>query len=152
MGPTASGKSALAVEVARRTGSEILAVDSMAVYRGMDIGTATPSASERAGIAHHLIDLVEATATRHDEKFVIATSAGDVVRAAARLRRVCAAPGMRLLRTALRVVGIYIYIYIYIYICFLNSAARASRAQCAKRGIQSADAPEAVSGASCTVF
>lgn len=59
VGPTASGKSALAVEVARRTGGEILAVDSMAVYRGMDIGTATPSASERAGIAHHLIDLVD---------------------------------------------------------------------------------------------
>jgi tRNA dimethylallyltransferase len=58
-GPTAAGKSALALEVAAAEGAEILSVDSMAVYRRMDIGTAKPSAAERARVPHHLIDLVE---------------------------------------------------------------------------------------------
>jgi len=57
-GPTASGKSALAVELAERRGFEVLSMDSMAVYRGMDIGTAKPSAAERERVPHHLIDLV----------------------------------------------------------------------------------------------
>jgi tRNA dimethylallyltransferase len=61
LGPTASGKSDLAMEVARRTGGEILSVDSMQVYRGMDVGTAKPSAAERAEVRHHLIDVVEPT-------------------------------------------------------------------------------------------
>jgi tRNA dimethylallyltransferase len=58
-GPTASGKTALAVELAERTGREILSMDSMAVYRQMDIGTAKPTAAERAKVPHHLVDLVE---------------------------------------------------------------------------------------------
>lgn len=58
-GPTASGKTAMAVEIAARTGREILSMDSMAVYRRMDVGTAKPSAAERARVPHHLIDLVE---------------------------------------------------------------------------------------------
>jgi tRNA dimethylallyltransferase len=58
-GPTASGKTALALELAARTGREILSMDSMAVYRRMDIGTAKPSAAERERVPHHLIDLVE---------------------------------------------------------------------------------------------
>ena len=58
LGPTASGKSDLAFQLARRTGAEILSVDSMQVYRGMDIGTAKASASERAEVRHHGIDLV----------------------------------------------------------------------------------------------
>ena len=57
LGPTASGKSALALAVARESGAEILSVDSMQVYRGMDIGTAKPSAAERAAVVHHGIDL-----------------------------------------------------------------------------------------------
>lgn len=58
VGPTASGKSALAVEVARRLGhAEIVGTDSMQVYRGMDIGTASPSAAERALVPHHLVDV-----------------------------------------------------------------------------------------------
>lgn len=58
VGPTASGKSALALEVARRVDDvEIVTVDSMQVYRGMDIGTAKPTAAERAEVAHHLLDL-----------------------------------------------------------------------------------------------
>ncbi|HUF31607.1 MAG TPA: tRNA (adenosine(37)-N6)-dimethylallyltransferase MiaA [Acidimicrobiales bacterium] len=60
VGPTASGKSALAHRVARRAGDvEIVSVDSMQVYRGMDIGTAKPTRVEQAKVRHHLIDLVE---------------------------------------------------------------------------------------------
>lgn len=63
IGPTASGKSSLAIEVARLLGgrdhAEIVNADAMAIYRGMDIGTAKPSAGERAEIVHHLIDVVD---------------------------------------------------------------------------------------------
>ncbi len=60
VGPTASGKSALALDVARRLGDvEIVTVDSMQVYRGMDIGTAKPSEAERRAVPHHLLDLVD---------------------------------------------------------------------------------------------
>jgi tRNA dimethylallyltransferase len=58
-GPTAAGKSALALEFAERLRAEILSMDSMAVYRRMDVGTAKPTAAERARVPHHLIDLVE---------------------------------------------------------------------------------------------
>ena len=58
-GPTASGKSSLAQELAESLGLEILSMDSMAVYRRMDIGTAKPSAEQRARAPHHLIDLVD---------------------------------------------------------------------------------------------
>jgi tRNA dimethylallyltransferase len=60
VGPTASGKSALALEVARALGDvEIVSVDSMHVYRGLDIGTAKPSTAERAAVPHHLIDAAD---------------------------------------------------------------------------------------------
>ncbi len=59
LGPTASGKSALGVCVAERLAGEVVACDSTQVYRHFDIGTAKPSAQERRGIAHHLIDLLE---------------------------------------------------------------------------------------------
>ena len=60
VGPTASGKSAVAVGAALRAGDvEIVSVDSMAVYRRMDIATATPSLAERSGIPHHLLDVLE---------------------------------------------------------------------------------------------
>ena len=59
VGPTASGKSDIAMGVARLIGdAEIVALDSMQVYRGMDVGTATPTAAEQAEVRHHLIDLV----------------------------------------------------------------------------------------------
>lgn len=58
-GPTACGKTALALEVAERIGAEIVALDSMTVYRGMDVGTAKPTPAERARIPHHLIDVLE---------------------------------------------------------------------------------------------
>ncbi|HXD41444.1 MAG TPA: tRNA (adenosine(37)-N6)-dimethylallyltransferase MiaA [Ramlibacter sp.] len=56
-GPTASGKSAAALTIARACDAEIISVDSALVYRGMDIGTAKPSAAERAAVPHHLIDI-----------------------------------------------------------------------------------------------
>jgi tRNA dimethylallyltransferase len=58
-GPTASGKSAVGIELARRINAEIISLDSMAVYRGMNVGTAKPSATEGQGIPHHLIDVVD---------------------------------------------------------------------------------------------
>lgn len=58
-GPTASGKSATALELAERLGAEILSLDSMAIYRHMDIGTAKPSPEEQNRVKHHLIDLIE---------------------------------------------------------------------------------------------
>jgi tRNA dimethylallyltransferase len=58
-GPTASGKTAVGIALARLLDAEIISLDSMAVYRGMDIGTAKPTAAERALVAHHLIDVVE---------------------------------------------------------------------------------------------
>jgi tRNA dimethylallyltransferase len=58
-GPTASGKSALAVELAERLNGEIVALDSMTVYRGMDIGTAKPEPAIRARVPHHLIDVLD---------------------------------------------------------------------------------------------
>jgi tRNA dimethylallyltransferase len=67
VGATASGKSDLALAVARRLPVEIICADSRQVYRGMDIGTAKPSAAERALVPHHLLDLVEP-----DEPFSVA--------------------------------------------------------------------------------
>ncbi len=59
VGPTASGKTSLALELCRQSGAEVVSLDSMLVYRGLDIGTAKPTAAERAAVPHHLIDLVE---------------------------------------------------------------------------------------------
>jgi tRNA dimethylallyltransferase len=59
VGPTASGKTRIALELAPALGAEVLSVDSMQVYRGMDVGTAKPSASERRTVPHHLLDLAE---------------------------------------------------------------------------------------------
>lgn len=58
-GPTGSGKSALAIELAGVLDAEIVAMDSMTLYRGMDIGTAKPTLGERAGIPHHLLDVLD---------------------------------------------------------------------------------------------
>jgi len=59
MGPTASGKTALALEWAQRLGGEIVSVDSALVYRGLDIGAAKPTAAEQAAVPHHMLDLRE---------------------------------------------------------------------------------------------
>lgn len=59
MGPTASGKTALSVQLAQQLNAEIISVDSALVFKGMDIGTAKPTLEERAGIPHHLIDILD---------------------------------------------------------------------------------------------
>lgn len=58
-GATAAGKTAVGIELARLLGGEIVSMDSMAVYRGMDLGTAKPTPAERAAVPHHLLDVVE---------------------------------------------------------------------------------------------
>lgn len=63
MGPTASGKTSLAIEVAQALNGEIISVDSALIYRSMDIGTAKPSLAEQQGIVHHLMDIVDPAAT-----------------------------------------------------------------------------------------
>lgn len=62
VGPTAAGKSALALRLAEKLGAEIVSADSMQVYRGMDIGTAKPTPLERERVPHHALDLVEPSA------------------------------------------------------------------------------------------
>ena len=59
LGPTASGKTGLAIALAQRFNGEVISIDSALVYRGMDIGTAKPSMDERQGIVHHLIDVID---------------------------------------------------------------------------------------------
>ena len=69
MGPTASGKSALALALAQRAEVEIVSVDSAQIYRGMDIGTAKPDRETRARVPHHLIDVVEPTESYSAARF-----------------------------------------------------------------------------------
>lgn len=69
VGPTAVGKSATALSLARRVGGEIISVDSMQVYRGLDIGTAKPTRAELAEVRHHLIDVVNLTEPFDAAKF-----------------------------------------------------------------------------------
>ncbi len=75
MGPTASGKSALAAALAEHFPVEIVSVDSAQVYRGMDIGTAKPSAAQRAAVPYHLIDILDPT-----ERYSAAQFRGDAIR------------------------------------------------------------------------
>ena len=58
-GPTATGKTALSVELAKALGGEIVSADSMQIYRGMDIGTAKVTPEEMQGVSHHMIDLAD---------------------------------------------------------------------------------------------
>ena len=75
LGPTATGKTGLAIALARRFNGEVISIDSALVYRGMDIGTAKPSADEQQGMAHHLIDIIDPTDSYSAAKF-----RGDAVR------------------------------------------------------------------------
>lgn len=84
LGPTGSGKTALSLELARRFNGEIVSCDSVAVYRGMELGTAKPTAEERAQVPHHLIDV-----TTPDEPF----TAGEYSRQARAALREIAARG-----------------------------------------------------------
>jgi tRNA dimethylallyltransferase len=70
VGPTASGKSSLALEIARRRSAEILSIDSMQIYKGMNIGTAKPSAIEQSLVVHHLIDVAAANESFSAARFV----------------------------------------------------------------------------------
>ncbi|HET7201613.1 MAG TPA: tRNA (adenosine(37)-N6)-dimethylallyltransferase MiaA [Burkholderiales bacterium] len=69
MGPTASGKTPLALALARTLPMEIISVDSAQIYRGMDVGTAKPSLSEREAVPHHLIDVIAPTETYSAARF-----------------------------------------------------------------------------------
>ncbi len=80
MGPTASGKTAAALAIAREIPSEIISVDSALVYREMDIGTAKPSAEELASVPHHLIDIIEPT-----ESYSVAQFSSDTIRLVAEI-------------------------------------------------------------------
>ncbi len=81
MGPTASGKSALALALAERFEAEIVSVDSAQIYRGMDIGTAKPDAATRARVRHHLIDILAPT-----ERYSAARFRADALVAIAEIR------------------------------------------------------------------
>ncbi len=70
VGPTASGKSAAAMQLAERFNAEIVSIDSALVYRDMNIGTAKPSAAEQAQVPHHLIDLIDPTSSYSVARFV----------------------------------------------------------------------------------
>ncbi len=97
VGPTASGKSAVALALAEKRGGEIISVDSMQVYRGLDIGTAKPSAAERARVPHHLIDVVELTEAFDAAKFVEqARRAEQGIRARGRTPIFCGGTGLYL--------------------------------------------------------
>lgn len=80
-GPTASGKTQVALELARQLPIEIISLDSMAVYRGMDIGTAKPDPDARRQVPHHLLDLVDPT-----EEFSVAEYLGAARRAVEEIR------------------------------------------------------------------
>jgi tRNA dimethylallyltransferase len=72
VGPTASGKSDLAIELARRVGGEVVNADSMQLYRGMDIGTAKVAEQDRRGVVHHLLDVLDVTETASVAQFQVA--------------------------------------------------------------------------------
>ena len=80
-GPTASGKTSLGIRLAERLGAEIVSVDSMAVYRGLDVGTAKPAAAQRARVPHHLVDVVDPA-----ERYSVARWLADVTAALERIR------------------------------------------------------------------
>jgi tRNA dimethylallyltransferase len=99
-GPTASGKTGLAVALARRVGGEIVNADSQQVYRGLDVGTAKPTAEERAAAPHHLLDLVEAGEGMDAARFVALADAA-IAEVAARGRLAVVAGGTGLYLRAL---------------------------------------------------
>lgn len=85
-GPTASGKTAVSLCVAERLGLELCSMDSMLVYRGMDVGTAKPTPAERARVAHHGIDLVEPSERFGVQDWLAAAEAAEAAEARARSR------------------------------------------------------------------
>jgi len=100
LGPTASGKSAVAHSLAKRIGAEIISVDSMAIYRGMNLGTAKPTAQEQAEVRYHLIDIIEPDQTFTVARYVELADAV-IADAANRGRRLIAVGGTPLYYKAL---------------------------------------------------
>jgi tRNA dimethylallyltransferase len=94
-GPTAVGKSAVALALAEKIGGEIISVDSMQVYRGLDLGTAKPSPAERARVRHHLIDVCDLRAAFDAAKFVrLAEAAAAEIRARDKIPVFCGGTGL----------------------------------------------------------
>ena len=94
-GPTAVGKSEIALLLAEKLGGEIISVDSMQVYRGLDIGTAKPSPEERARVPHHLIDVVDLTEPFDAAQFVqLAHRAVADIQSRGRLPILCGGTGL----------------------------------------------------------
>ena len=93
IGPTASGKSALALRLAEELNGEILSGDSMQVYRGMDIGTAKPTAAERARVPHHLVDILDIDAPFSAADFTVRAAAA--ARAKAKSAPACRADSIK---------------------------------------------------------
>ena len=94
-GPTAVGKSAVALAFAESLGGEIISVDSMQVYRGLDLGTAKPSAAERARVPHHLLDVVELSEAFDAAQFVrLAAAAVVEIQARGRIPIFCGGTGL----------------------------------------------------------
>ncbi len=94
-GATASGKSALAMHLAKRLGGEIISVDSMQVYCGLNIGTAKPSSEEQAEIPHHLIDVAQLSETFDAAQFVrLAKSASESISSRGRIPIFCGGTGL----------------------------------------------------------
>jgi tRNA dimethylallyltransferase len=93
-GPTAAGKSAVALELAGRLHGEIISVDSMQVYRGLDIGTAKPSAAEQQRVPHHLIDVAGLDETFDAARFIsLAAAAVAGIRSRGRVPIFCGGTG-----------------------------------------------------------
>lgn len=94
-GPTAVGKSEVALLLAERVGGEIVSVDSMQVYRGLDIGTAKPTREERARVRHHLIDVVDLTQSFDAAQFVrLARKAVEEIRSEGKVPILCGGTGL----------------------------------------------------------
>jgi tRNA dimethylallyltransferase len=94
-GPTASGKSAVALLLAREFDAEIISVDSMQVYRGLDIGTAKPSVAEQGSVRHHLIDVAELTEPFDAARFVaLAQKAQQEIQARGKMPIFCGGTGL----------------------------------------------------------
>lgn len=97
VGPTAGGKSALALELAKRLGGEIISCDSMQIYRRMDIGTAKPTMEEQSKVRHHLIDLLEPDISFSCAEYVeLASKAIEDCAGRGRLPIICGGTGLYL--------------------------------------------------------
>jgi tRNA dimethylallyltransferase len=94
-GPTAVGKSEIALLLAERLGGEIISADSMLVYRGLDLGTAKPSPADRARVPHHLIDICDLTESFDAAQFVrLAQTAVEEIQARGRVPVFCGGTGL----------------------------------------------------------